>query len=426
MLNMLNELQIRNAKPKVRLAKGSRGADIDLPDNKPAPRLTKLSDGGGLLLWIEPTGAKRWRMAYRFAGKQKSLAFGSYPATSLAEARAARDAARKLLAAGIDPSQHKRATRAAQAVAQASTFGIVGGELLDKKRREGKAAKTLKKLEWLLTDLAAPLAQRPVAEISAAEILTVLQAVESRGRHETARRLRSTIGEVFRRAASTGRAQGDPTTVLRGALTTPRVQHRPAIIEPKAFGELLRAIDGYQGAPETRLALQLLSLTFVRPGELRTAEWSEFDLDAEQPTWIIPAAKMKMRREHKVPLAPPAVVIIRELRTLSRGGKYVFPGGRTITRPMSENAMNAALRRMGYAKGEHTSHGFKASASSMLNESKLFHGDAIERALAHVEGNAVRKAYARADFWEERIQLMQWWADRCEEMRANAGVARAA
>lgn len=436
MLNMLNELRIRNAKPKVRSAKGSRGKELDAPTPEQlqiAPRLNKLSDGGGLTLWVMPDGEKYWRFAYRFPGQkngqpkllQKSLALGRYPQTTLAEARAARDAARKLLAAGIDPSQNKRSVRAAQAVAQANTFAIVAKELIDKKRREGCAAATLEKVEWLV-GLAAPLAARPISEITAPEILATLQTVEARGRHETARRLRSTIGEVFRRAVSTGRAQGDPTTVLRGALTTPQVQHRPAIIERKAFGELLRAIDGYQGAPETRLALQLLSLTFVRPGELRTAEWSEFDLDAEQPTWIIPAAKMKMRIEYRVPLAPRAVAIIRELRTLSRGGKYVFPGGRTITRPMSENAMNAALRRMGYGKDEACPHGFRATASSMLNESKLFHGDAIERALAHVEGNAVRKAYARAFFWEERIQLMQWWADRCDEMRANVEVARAA
>jgi integrase len=420
-LNMLNELQVRNAKPKVRASK-----DPSRPDDRPLPRLTKLPDGGGLMLWIEPSGARRWRFAYRFGGKQKSLAFGSYPATSLAEARASRDAARKLLQAGVDPAQHKRATRAAQAVAQANTFAIIAKELLAKKQREGCVTKTLKKLEWLLTDLAAPLAQRPIAEITAPEILTVLQAVEARGRHETARRLRAAIGEVFRRAVSTGRAQGDPTTVLRGALTVPTVQHRPAIIEPGPFGQLLRAIDDYTGAPETRLALQLLSLTFVRPGELRNAEWSEFDLDADQPTWIIPADKMKMKREHKIPLAPRSVAIVRELRLLSRGGKYLFPGGRTITRPMSENALNAALRRLGYAKGEHTSHGFRASASSMLNESKLFHGDAIERALAHVEGNAVRKAYARGEYWEERVEMMGWWADRCDEMRANVGVARAA
>lgn len=424
MLNMLNELQIRNAKPKVRLAKGSRGKDANLQGDQPAPRLTKLADGGGLMLWIEPNGARRWRFAYRFGGKQKSLAFGTYPQTTLAEARAARDAARKLLAAGVDPSQSKRARKAAQAVAAANTFAIVAEELLDKKRREGCAAATLQKVDWLI-GLAAPLAQRPIGEISAPEVLTVLQAIESRGRYETARRLRAVIGEVFRRAVSTGRAQGDPTTSLIGALITPTVQRRPAIINPKDFGALLRAIDGYQGAPETRLALQLLALTFVRPGELRSAEWSEFELDSEQPVWIIPATKMKMKREHVVPLAPRIVEILRELRTLARG-KYLFAGGRTPTRCMSENALNAALKRMGYGKGEMCAHGFRSAASSMLNESGKWHADAVERQLAHVDRDETRRAYARAEFWEERVRMMAWWSDYLDELRANMASARAA
>ncbi|HEY8136551.1 MAG TPA: integrase arm-type DNA-binding domain-containing protein [Methylocystis sp.] len=440
-INILNDAQIRAAKPQVRLAKGSRGKDANLQGDQPAPRLTKMPDGGGLMLWIEPTGAKRWRMAYRFGGKQKSLAFGTYPEVGLKEARAARDGARKLLAAGVDPSTHKRATRAALAIAQGNTFAAVAAELLEKKRAEGCAPSTMEKLEWLLALVAPALGEQPIGEIKPPEILAVLRQIERRGKYNTANRARAVVGEVFRLAIASGRADDDPSLALRGALVSPTIQRRAAIIEPEPFGQLLRAIDGYTGAPETRLAMQLLALTFVRPGELRAAEWSEFFLDAEQPTWVIPPAKTKMRREHKVPLAPQSVAIVRELRTLSRGGKYLFPGGRTITRPMSENAITAAMRRMGYGKDEVCAHGFRATASSMLNAARtppqnakgepqpvrrMWDADAIERQLAHVEGNAVRRAYNRDDFWEERVQMMAWWADRCDELRADMPASRAA
>jgi len=263
---------------------------------------------------------------------------------------------------------------------------------------------------------------RCIAEITAPEILAVLRRVEARGRHETATRLREIIGGVFRFAVATGRAEGDPTGALRGALTTPKVQHRAAIIEPKAFGGLLRALAGYDGAPETRAALELLALTFVRPGELRAAEWAEFDLDAG--VWSIPAEKMKMKRPHRVPLAPRAVAILRELQAITGHGKYLFPSVRTAARCMSENTINAALRRLGFAQDEMTGHGFRSAASSMLNESGQWNADAIERQLAHVDNDSVRRAYARADFWDERVRMMAWWADRCEEMRRGGVVVR--
>jgi hypothetical protein len=254
--------------------------DIEIRKAKPAERLVKLSDGGGLQLWIAPDGAKRWRLAYRFGGSQKALAIGVYPAVGLKEAREAREEAKRLLAEGRDPSQAKKLAKAVRAAESANTFDAIADELLEKKRREAKAERTLGKLEWLL-GLARPLiGARPIAEITAPEILNVLRAVEARGRHETAKRLRATIGEVFRYAVATGRAESDPTGALKGALTTPSVRHRGAIVEPKAFGALLRAIATYDGAPETRAALELLVLTFVRPGELRAAEWDEFDLDA--------------------------------------------------------------------------------------------------------------------------------------------------
>ena len=248
--------------------------DMEIRTAKPGARLVKLSDGGGLQLWIMPDGAKRWRFAYRLGGAQKLLAIGVYPATGLREAREAREEAKRLLADGQDPAFVKKVAKAAKATASANTFEAVAGELLDKKRREGKAEKTIEKLEWLL-GLALPfIGNRCITEITAPEILAVLRRIEARGRHETATRLREIIGGVFRFAVATGRAQGDPTGALRGALTTPKVQHRAAIIEPKAFGGLLRALAGYDGAPETRAALELLALTFVRPGELRAAEWA--------------------------------------------------------------------------------------------------------------------------------------------------------
>lgn len=395
--------------------------DIQIKKAKPGPKLVKLTDGGGLQLWIFPEGGKRWRVAYRFDGKQKLLALGVYPEVSLVEARAARDDARSLLADGVDPSMAKRASRAAKATAAGNTFDALADELLEKARREAKADRTLGKVEWLLSLARPALGPRPIAEISAAEVLAVLRTVEARGRHETAKRLRATIGQVFRYAVATARAENDPTGALKGALTAPTVTHRAAITDPIAFGALLRAMaDDAGGAPETRTALGLLALTFVRPGELRTAEWSEFDLSAA--VWTIPAEKMKMRRPHKVPLASRAVAILRELQGITGGGRFVFPSVRTGARPMSENTINAALRRLGFSKEQMTGHGFRAAASSMLNESGLFNPDAIERQLAHVDNDNVRRAYHRADYWDERVKMMNYWADRCDAMRRGGDV----
>jgi integrase len=430
MLNMLNELQIRAAKPKVRLAKGSRGKDANIPNDQPAPRLTKLSDGGGLMLWIEPSGARRWRMAYRFGGKQKSLAFGTYPQVSLAEARAARADAQKLLREGVDPAREKRSQKAAQALAQLNTFKAVAADMIAKRERDGRAERTIEKMRWLLGLALPALGAKPITDIKASEVLAVLQAVDRRGNHESARKLRAVIGQVFRYAMAINpddKQITDLTAGLRGpdVLTPLTVTPMAAITEPEPFGQLLRAIDDYQGAPETRLALMLLSLTFVRPGELRAARFEEFDLDAKAPEWIVPAERMKKRRAHRVPLSRQAVAIVRELRTLARG-PFLFACERTPTRCMSENTINAALRRMGYSKEEMCGHGFRSAASSLLNESKLWHADAIEWQLAHLDKDRVRRAYNRADFWEERCELMQCWADRCDELRADMPASRAA
>ena len=399
-----------------------RLTDLQIRKEKSGERLRKLSDGRGLQLWIMPSGAKLWRVAYRFAGVQKLLALGAYPGMTLQAARNKCEAARQMLAEGVDPMAAKKAQKAAQVTAQANTFDNLAQELLSKKRAESKSESTIGKVEWLL-GLASPfLGARPISEITPPEILTVLRSVEARGRIETANRLRANIGQVFRYAIATGRAASDPTQALRGAIATPTTIHRAAITDPKAFGGLLRAVAGYEGAPETRAALQLLALTFVRPGEMRLAEWAEFDL--EGGLWTIPAGRMKMRRPHRIPLARQTLAILEELKAITGGGALLFPSVRSPSRCMSENTINAALRRLGYGKEEMSGHGFRSAASSMLNESGIWNPDAIESQLAHVEANTVRHAYQRAEFWDERIRMMTWWADRCDEMRRGGEIVQ--
>jgi integrase len=324
------------------------------------------------------------------------------------------------LGIGLDPSQQKRLAKLAATAQQANTFTAVADELLAQKRREGKAPATLAKLEWLF-GLAKPnLGARPISAIEAPEVLQVLRRAEARDRLETARRLRSVIGSIFRFAVATGRASNDPTPALRGALVAPTVRPRAAIVDPAGFGELLRAIDGHNGMPEVRCGLQLLALTFVRPGELRGARWAEIDF--EKAVWTILGARMKMRRPHRIPLARQMITALKNLREITGDAELILPGMRGRGRSLSENILNAALRRLGYGKDEMTAHGFRAAASSILNESGLWNPDAIEAQLAHVEGNAVRRAYARAEFWDERVRMMQWWADKCAELREGGVV----
>ncbi len=403
-------------------------SDVAIRSAKPAASVLKLSDGGGLQLWLMPNGAKLWRLAYRFAGKQKKLAIGPYPAIGLSEARVKRDDAKALLKAGRDPSIHKQAARAVALEAQSLTFAKVAVELLEKKRREGKAANTLAKLEWLYGLANEHLADRPISEITSAEVLAVLRRAEGKGLLETAKRLRAVIGEVFRYAIATARAANDPTFALRGAISLPVVKHRAAITDPVELGGLMRAIDGFNGQPTTNAALRLMAYLFPRPGELRQAEWREFDLD--KALWTIPAARAKMRREHRVPLPRQALAILKELQSITGGGRLVLPGygvsggeGRKVEqRPISENTLNGALRRMGYGQDEMSSHGFRATASTLLNESGKFSADAIERALAHQDPDAVRRAYARGEHWQEREAMAQWWADQLDAWRDGAKV----
>lgn len=388
--------------------------DTECRNTKPGATLRKLSDGGGLQLWVHPNGAKLWRVAYRFGGKQKVLAVGPYPTVGLAAAREAREAAKRRLVDGADPSEVKKQLKAERA-AEVDTFRTIAEEYVDKLRREGRAENTITKIEWLLSFAYPKLGKRPIGDIAAADVLAALREVEKRGRLESARRLRTTIGSVFRYAIATARAENDPSFALRGALTTPTVKSRAAVTDPKALGSLLCAVDGFVGQPTTHAALRLMAFLFPRPGELRAAHWSEFDFD--NAIWTIPAERTKMRRPHRIPLPAQAVAILKELRTITGDGKLVFPCVRSVLRPISDNTLNAALRRLGYTQDEATAHGFRATASTLLNESGQWNADAIERQLAHVESNDVRRAYARGEHWDERVRMMTWWADYLDRLK---------
>ncbi len=386
---------------------------------KPGPKLRKLSDSAGLQLWVNPNGSRLWRLAYRYNGKQKLLALGKYPSVGLAAARAARDAARAQLAGGKDPLPARADGRVLQAEPN-DTFKVVAPDYLEKLRREQRAPATLQKKEWLLRFAYPALGEKRVSEIRPLDVLQVLQQVELRGCYETARRLRSLIGSVCRYAIATARGDMDPTSALRDALTVPVVTPRAAITNAVKFGALLRAIDGFDGQPTTRAALQLMALLFPRPGELRGAEWQEFDLDGS--LWTIPGGRMKMRLAHRIFLPRPAVRILQQLFEITGHQGLVFPG-LIPGKPISENTMNGALRRLGYGADQMTAHGFRASASTLLNESGKWSADAIERQLAHRDRDAVRRTYARGEHWDERVKMMRWWADYLDRLKTGPSMA---
>lgn len=393
-------------------------SDVALRRAKPRARPFKLSDAGGLFVLVKPNGSKLWRLAYRFGGRQKLLALGAYPVVTLADARAARDRAKARLAQGTDPGHERKIARLATGTGSGESFSAIAKEWLRKREREGAAPVTLDKARWLLGLADGVIGVRPCRDITPLELLALFRVTEGKGHYETARRLRSTCGRVFRYAVAIGRADRDPTADLRGALVTPKVRHRAAIVEPKAIGGLLRAIDGYDGQRTTQAALRLMALVFVRPGELRAAEWTEFAL-ADQ-VWLIPAQRMKMRRTHRVPLSRQALAVLRDLQGLTGHGRFLFPGIRTPTRPMSENTLNAALRRLGYSADDMTAHGFRAMAATRLNEMGRWGADAIERQLAHQEPNEVRRAYTHAaEYWDERVRMMQAWADYLDRLKAD-------
>ena len=392
-------------------------SDTALRNAKPADRQYKLHDEGGLFIIIRPTGGKLWRLKYRYQGTEQQLSIGTYPAVGLRDARARRDDAKKLLASGINPGAEKRRQTVAAAVAAENTFKAVAEEFIAKREADGLADATLVKARWFLSLLDTALGRRPVAEIEPAEVLTVLKEIEKKGNHETAKRTREFAARVFRYAIVTSRAKQNPAAELSMALVSPKTEHYAAIINAQEVGALLRAIDGYEGHVTTKLALRLLPHVFVRPGELRHAEWTEFDFD--NAVWRVPEGKMKMRVEHIVPLSRQAIDILKEASDVRGHSKYVFPAVRTWIRPMSENTLNAALRRMGYSSDEMTSHGFRTTASTLLNESRRWSPDAIERALAHKDKNAIRGIYNRGAYWDERVEMAQWWSDYLDGLTAG-------
>lgn len=386
----------------------------------------KLADERGMYLLVKPDGARWWRFDYRRpdTGKRNTLSLGTFPDVSLRMARERREEARRQLADGIDPGAVRQEARAAKVKAAAAedvaayTFEVAAREWM---ARQDVAEVTANKTRWILEAFLFPeIGSTPLTEVTPRLLLDALRKVEATGKLETAKRARVKAGQVFRWAILEGTAEIDPTASLRGALKPPKNKHHAAITDPARIGELLRAIDGFTGQPVTLAALKLAPLVFVRPGELRMAEWAEVDLDSA--VWRIPASRMKMKAAHIVPLSTQAVAILRDLCPLTGDGQYIFPSLRTASRPMSENTVNAALRRLGYGTDEMTGHGFRSMASSRLNEMG-WNPDAIERQLAHAESNKVREAYTHAaQYLDERTRMMQAWADYLDALRAGAAV----
>lgn len=392
--------------------------DAAIRTAKPGEKPYKLADERGLFLLVNPNGAKWWRLKFRVEGKEKALSLGTYPDTSLKEARSKRDEARKQLAEGIDPSQQRKAIKAAREGVTANSFEVICREWLENKRSNIEAAQYKKALARLEKDVFPWMGSRPIAEITAPEVLAVLRRIDARGARYTAHKAKSEISQCFRYAIATGRAERDPCPDLRGAIPAPKTENRPAITDPKAAGELLRAIDGFKGTFVVRCALLLAPLLFVRPGELRKATWDGFDLDKGEWRYFI----NKTKTEHLVPLASQAVAILRELHALTGHGSYVFPG-RDPKRPMSDAAVNAALRRMGYdTKTEITGHGFRAMARTILHEELHIKPEVIEHQLAHQDADALGTAYNRTKFIKERKVMMQTWADYLDKLKAGAAV----
>ena len=399
--------------------------DVAIKNAKSHEKPYKMGDAGGLFLLVQPSGGKLWRLKYRVDGREKKLAIGPYPEISLAEARRRRDDARTLIITGKDPSREKQRDKVRSRAQAESTFAAITKEYCAKRKRDGDkawAAATAKRSEYLLSLLDSSIGRVAIAEIKPPDVLAAVRKIEDKGRRESARRTLQLASAVFRYAVATGRLASDPTRDLRGALTAPTIKHYAAITDPKRVGEMLRAIDGYVGLGLTKLALQLAPHVFVRPSELRCAEWGEIDLDGA--LWTIPAAKMKMRKVHHVPLSRQAVAVLRDVKAVTGPAGFVFPGMRSRARPMSENTLNAALRRLGYTSEEMTSHGFRALASTLLNESGRWHPDAIERALAHSDKDKVRAAYHRGQHWKERVEMAQWWSDYLDQLRKGADIVK--
>ncbi len=392
--------------------------DTAIRNAKPLDKPTKMADGGGLYLLLKPNGSRWWRLDYRFGGKRKTLSMGVYPDVGLKEARTRRDEARKLLAADVDPGENRKAIKATKDEQSANSFEVVAREWFAKispSWAKGHADKIIRRLE---RDLFPWLGSRPIAEITAPELLQSLHRIEARGVLETAHRALQNSGQVFRYAVQTGRAQRDPSADLRGALTPWKPKHYPALTEPPKLAELLRSMDSYQGNLITRSALRLLPMVFVRPGELRQAKWEEIDLNAAEWRYTV----TKTNTPHIVPLATQAVETLKELYGLTGRSVYVFPGLRSHDRPMSENTINAALRYMGYDQQTMTGHGFRAIARTLLDEILGFEPHIIEHQLAHGVKDPLGRAYNRTKHLPERRKMMQQWADYLDKLKAGADI----
>ncbi len=376
----------------------------------------KLFDENGLYLEIRPNGSKWWRFRYTLLGKEKRISMGVYPEVSLKEARQRRDKAREQLFEGNDPSHIKKARKLAGVLSMEDCFEVVAREWVERSRDTWAPSHSKRIIDRLENDIFPFLGKRRISEITPLELLAALRQVENRGAVETAHRINQTCGQIFRYAIVTARATQDITLALKGALRPHKPKHLASIIDPQAIGELLRAIEGYKGSFIARCALRLAPLVFVRPGELRGAEWAEFEMG--KAMWRIPPERMKMRRLHMVPLSRQAMAILEEIKPVTGHLKYVFPSTVKGNRPMSENTVLAALRRMGYSKDEMTGHGFRSMASTLLNE-QGYNRDWIERQLAHAESNNVRAAYNYAEHIQERTKMMQEWADFLDSLRDN-------
>ena len=394
-------------------------SDMKIRSSKPSKKQLKLFDGDGLFLLVTPQGGKYFRFKYRFDGKEKLLALGTYPEISLADARQRRDEARRQVAHGIDPGAVRKAQKQAE-TEEAETFEVIAREWHTKFTQTRAPGHAVKLLNALKRDLFPWIGVRPIKELKAPELLASLRRIESRGALETAHRMRGLLGQIFRYAVATGRAERDPAADLRGALPQPNENHHAAITDPKEVAPLLRAMDGYQGHFVVKCALRLAPLLFVRPGELRHAEWAEIDL--EESVWNIPASKMKMKEPHLVPLSDQAVEILRELQPLTGTSRYVFPSARSYARPMSNNAILASLRRMGYDKDTMTGHGFRAMARTILDEVLQVRPDFIEHQLAHAVRDPNGRAYNRTAHLEERRKMMQLWANYLDGLKTGAAV----
>jgi len=393
--------------------------DPKVRNAKPKEKAYKLTDEKGLFLLVNKSGSKYWRMDYRFSGKRKTLALGVYPEVGLKAARLGRDDARKLIAHDIDPADIKKSQKRAKRAIVENGFESVAREWIAKFSPKWTAEHKERITRRFELNIFPWVGEKDISEVTAPELLTVLQRIENRGALDTAHRTHQNCGQVFRYAIATGKAIIDPSAALKGALPPANQKHHPSITEPLEVGKLLRVIETYEGNFPTKCALKLAPLVFVRPGELRHAEWMEIDFELAE--WRIPAKKMKMKQKHIVPLSNQAVAVLKELHPLTGHGKYLFPSIRSGSRPMSENTVNGALRRLGYTKEEMTGHGFRSMASTLLNE-QGWNRDAIERQLAHSEHNSVRAAYNYAEHLPERVKMMQSWSDYLEGLRSGADI----